>query len=89
MASLYQRENGIWWASHTHKGKRQRHSLETTDHAVARERMMQWVAVRVGDRWGDAAKIPFDTVVEKFVTDHMRRKKASTAKTKKSEPKQG
>ena len=78
MATIYQREGGTWWATHTFRGKRERVSLDSKNQAVARERMIKWVAEREGNRWGDAPTITFDEGTELLQAEHFPRKKPKT-----------
>ncbi|MFM9938234.1 MAG: tyrosine-type recombinase/integrase [Hyphomicrobiaceae bacterium] len=80
MASIYQRENGVWWASHTYKGRRERKSLETTDRALAKERLNDWLARRVQAKWSDQQGVKFEVAAERFTKEFIVRKDPGTQK---------
>ena len=80
MASLYKRENGIWWVSHTHKGRRERSSLETTDYATAKARLNDWIATRVAAKWRDQGRIKFEDAAIRFTDEFVARKSVATQK---------
>jgi len=62
---------GIWWLDKTYKGRRYRHSLETTSLREAQKRLEAKLAELTATHWGEKPRRTFDETAERFVDEHI------------------
>ncbi|GLK69227.1 integrase [Hansschlegelia plantiphila] len=59
-----------YWARAQRNGRTFRRSLRTSDFAIAKDRMRQWLKQLDAEAWGDRAKYTFEEASEKFIAEH-------------------
>lgn len=79
MAGIYRRGR-TYWARAQRSGREFRESLKTTDRRVAEGRYRTWFERLDATAWGDRPRRLFAEAVTRFITDHLRHLKPSSAR---------
>lgn len=86
MASLFFR-NGVWYGRHIYyvgqkgarKRKEKRKSFETSNPSEARRRLVAWENELGAVKWGECPKLPFEEAAQRFVDNHCKALRVTTA----------